>query len=672
MKYILFFVAMVGIALDLTGQVSIDTLQSLPEVEVKVGKLVGVAPYSISSISVAKDMHQAGSINEYLSSFAGIYTWSPLNYAQDTRLSSRGFGARSAFGVRGIKIITDDLPDSSPDGQAQMDNIDFASLSKIELLRGPHSGMYGNNSGGVLNLYTVDLDKPSSISASYNKGSYGFNQVRLAANYNRSRFKASMAYNRTNVNGYRTWSAFENNIYNSLLRFDINKRQSLKLVINYVHSPMANDAGGLNLDELALSRANARAQNVLYKAGEAVTQSKMGLIYTMKWDNGNKLMAKTYLVTRNFENKLPFEANGIVTIDRQLFGATIDYMMNFVLMKKNIKSQIGIEYDDQNDTRRQYRNMSSARGDIGFDQKELFKSKAAYALTSVKLHNKWDVNANVRYDVISTRADDFYLNNGDQSGMKDLSNVNYALSVDYKWSHYVRMSAIKSTGFESPTLNELSNNPDGLGGFNSSLRPMLSNNTELNVKINGNGKWKAQVSLFHITSKNEIVAYELPNQNGRSYYRNAGDTKRNGIEVEGQFLFSDYVSSNCSYTFSDFKYGDYLDFDGNVLPGLPIHVAYLSFTVKPIHQLDFVFENKYSSRIFLNDKNTDKTNGFIESNVRLKWKWHIGRIGGNVFGGVNNVFDQSYFSNIRINAAGGRYYEAAPPINGYLGLTITL
>jgi iron complex outermembrane recepter protein len=672
MKYFLFLVVVMVIAYDVCGQKEIDTLQVLPEVEVKVGKLIGSVPYSISTLTVAPSMHQASSINEYLSSFAGIFTWSAINYAQDTRLSSRGFGARSAFGIRGVKIITDDLPDSSPDGQAQMDNIDFASLSKIELLRGPQSGMYGNNSGGVLNIYTVDLDKPSGMSAAYSHGSYGFRQLRLAANYNRNRLKASIGYNRTNVDGFREWSAFENNVYNGLLRYDIDKRQSIKTVLNFVNSPFANDPGGLKQEELAVSRVNARPANLLYNAGESVTQSKIGLIYNVKWDNGNKFVAKSYYVNRTFENKLPFEANGIVTIDRQLFGASLDFMTNFVFLKKHFKSQIGLEYDDQNDLRRQYNNVSNARGDLGFDQKELFKSKAVYAITNIKLHNKWYINANVRYDVISTIANDFYLSNGDQSGMKNIGNVNYAFSIDHLLSQYIRIGLIKSTGFESPTLNELSNNPNGLGGFNIDLRPMLSDNTELNVKINSNNRWSGQVSFFHIRSKNEIIGYELPNQNGRSYYRNAGDTKRNGIEVEGHFIFSQYVSSDFSYTFSDFKYGDYLDYDGNALPGLPKHVAYLSLRIKPTKPVDFIFENKYSNQLFLNDKNTDKTDGFVESNVRIKWNLRIKKVTLNFFGGVNNVFDQSYFSNIRINAAANRYFEAAPPLNGYFGLSVNL
>jgi iron complex outermembrane recepter protein len=648
-----------------------DTILSIAEIEVKVAKLKKInPPYSASTISIQPFVNQGASINEYLYSLSGLFSLSPNNYAQDSRLSSRGFGARSAFGVRGIKIITDDLPDSSPDGQAQMDNIDFSSLRKIELLRGPHSGIYGNNSGGVLNLYTADLDQPSNIDASYKTGSYHFQQWRLAANHNNNKLKCSFNFNHTRLDGYRIWSQFKNTLLNGIMRYDINAGHTLKLILNYVNSPLANDAGGLNLEEIAIGKNNANQRNLGFKAGESMWQSKAGLIYTLTQRNDRKLMVKSYFIKRLFENKLPFESNGAVTIDRQLYGLSLDYSFNFKFAKRKFSNQVGIEYDDQNDLRRQYKNVVGVKGPVGFDQNEFFKSKSAYILTNVAMGKKWSVNVNLRYDGIYTKVVDHFISNGDQSGIKEIRNINYSFSLDHIFSKYLNAAAIVSTGFESPTLNELSNNPGGLGGFNTNLKGMNSKNYELNIKTKSNALFSAQVSLFYIASQNEITAYELPGQNGRSYYRNAGSTKRKGIEVEGQYKCTGFLSTSFSYTLSQFNYGNFLEFDGKILPGVPCHMAYINLTINPLKNIVLIFENRYASKIYLNNSNSDFTKGFVESNAKFKYSYAGQNCSIHFFCGVNNVFNQFYFSNLRINAAGGRYYEAAQPVNFYVGCSV--
>ncbi len=653
-------------------ELSQDTFLDLPEFEVKVAKLkLSSPPYSVSSINVVPLVNQGTSVNDYLYSLPGIFTLSANNFAQDTRLSSRGFGARSAFGVRGIKIITDDLPDSSPDGQAQLDNIDFGALSKIELLRGPHAGLYGNNSGGVLNIYTADLDQPSSTEVSYRLGSYGFQQWRAGANYKGNNFKSSFSFNNTRIDGYRSWSKFKNTIVNGILQYDIDTFHFLKIILNHVNSPVANDPGGVNLEELSNGRKLARDKNVQFEAGERVLQSKAGLIYSFTHNEGkNKLIVKSYFIKRKFENKLPFENNGAVSIDRQLYGFSLDYLFNFKLLKRKFVNQIGFEYDDQNDWRRQFTNTNGNIGTKGFDQNEYFKSKATYLLTNVKLTDKWSANLNLRNDGIESKAIDNFIANGDQSGEKNIKNFNYSISIERVINKSLTLVGIKSTGFESPTLNELSNNPGNIGGFNTGLQAMNSNNSEINGKIKISNKFVGQVSLFNITSKNEITAYELPGQNGRSYYRNAGATNRKGLEVEGQYQLTKYLISTFNYTWSNFKYGNYLTFNNKFLPGLSRHMAYFNLTVKPLKNTLLIFENRFVSKMYLNDANTDITKAFVESNVKLKYSYTTNKTSIHFYTGLNNFFNQNYFSNLRINAAGSRYFETAQPFNIYFGCAV--
>jgi iron complex outermembrane recepter protein len=672
MRILIFFLGTL-ISFQSFSQMTSDSILELAPVEVSVTKLKkSGTPYSVGSIKIDPNLHQGTSINELTNQFSGLFTLSPNNYAQDARLSSRGFGARSAFGIRGIKIITDDLPDSSPDGQAQLDNIDFGSITSLELLRGPHAGIYGNNSGGVLNIYTTKDFDQKYFDIGYKKGTYGLNILNTGCQFSINKIGIALKYNYTDYDGYRQWSLYKNHIANAIVNYPINEFQSVKLILNYTNNPTAQDPGAINNDELVKQgRILARDRNLLFQAGENVSQSKIGFIYKYATSSKSNLVFKNYFIDRSFENKLPFENNGAVSIARTILGSTLAYDFSFLIKGLKFTNHTGIDYERQKDNRKQFQNLKGIKGIIGFDQNEIFANNAVYFLSNIELNSKLNLNANMRYDNIKIEAQDLFLTDENQSGKMALSNFNYAFSLDYKVNKSLGIGIIHSSGFESPTLNELSNNPSLLGGFNADLKPMKSKNLELNLKAKHKNN-KFQLSGFYINTESEITAYELPMQNGRSFYRNAGNTTRTGIEIESFIKLNTLFNFNMNYTFSNFKYKAFLTFNGKKLPGLPDHMFNAIIAITPYKSLKINLENRYIGSIYVNDANSETVKNYFESNIKCNYLLSIKTNEITFLGGINNVFNQTYFSNLRINAASGRYYESAPDRNVYIGFNIRI
>jgi iron complex outermembrane recepter protein len=651
---------------------SIDTIAFLPEIEIRIEKsLFNQKSLSTTSLDVKKIIAPNYSLNELTNRINGIFTTSPNNFAQDSRISSRGFGARSAFGIRGIRILTDGFPDTSPDGQSQLDNVDFTGLKTVEFLRGPQSGLYGNNSGGVLMLKSFDFNEKNILGIGHTTGSYGLNISTFNMVQGNQFFKTKLNINHTNYKGYRTWSEFRNTIIQSNSEYRKGAHQ-IHLLLNYVTSPIGNDPGGVNTAELSAGRNLARPANMTFMAGETVKQMKYGLSYKLMDKEGlDKLKFKFYGVDRAFTNSLPFENSGAVTIDRKLFGGSLEYDLRYKIKSINIGHSIGLESDYQNDLRKQFQNLKTALGSERFNQNEFFHSKSTFLLNEVHFSKKLWLVFNLRYDDILTKAQDNFLSNGDQSGNINTNAFNYTLALNYKDKLH-RYNIIRSTGFENPTLSELSNNPSGIGGFSAILQPMLSLNHEINIE-SVSSKWLSyQLSFYTIKTNNEIVGYEITGQAGRTFFRNQGDTKREGIEASLKIKLHDKVNLSIQQNSLSAKYDKNSAFENKKLAGVPESISQFSIDCTLKNNLFIQLDLRRVGGIALDDANNSFTEKYNEMNLRAKKSFNINKLSLNIAGGINNLLNSSYYSNIRINAAQGRYYEPAMPRNYYTTLSLSI
>jgi iron complex outermembrane receptor protein len=648
---------------------------TLDEVVVTATRLQTTVREAARSVSVVDQQRiqngmQQLALDESLAGVPGLYMQNRYNMAQDLRISLRGFGARSAFGIRGIKIIVDGIPETLPDGQAGVDSIDLGSARSIQVIRGPSSSLYGNASGGVIVVESEAGQKPSFIEANLAAGGLGYQRYQLKAGGKADKFDylANLATQR--LDGYREHSASKSTLFNGRFGIQLGEDDSLSFVLNSTDQPRAQDPGGISATQAALDRKSARAANLLYDAGEALDQQRFGIVYKRDRAAGS-LMIRNYYVWRDFSNRLPFERGGSVDLDRFFYGIGAQYTFADVIPEQ-FELMLGIDIDRQNDDRKRFDNMQGVTGTLRLDQREKVDSNGVFAQSKYQFNPQWDMTAGLRYDDIKFDVSDRYLDDGDDSGDISFDQFSYSLGLNRNLDSGVIFAAIGNS-FETPTTTELAN-PDESGGFNQSLKPQTAVNYEIGFK-SGTEQLYYEIAVFHIDLNDELVPYELPESPGRTFYINAGKSTRNGIETAISWNGSSGFGVDASLTWSDFKFDRFIDengrdFSGSQLPGVPEYFAFLSFNYESDSGLKATFDTLYSGSLFANNANSVKVPDYLVSSLRATYDIRTANLFLQPYIGINNLFNEHYNSNIRINAFGGRYYEPAPERNVYAGIVI--
>jgi iron complex outermembrane receptor protein len=672
------FLVFIFIGFFLTTQAQQDSIsQALDSVVIKSYKIETLKeklPASITAkdFTLSQNSRQQLSFNDYLIDIPGVFALNATNYSQDLRVSIRGFGARSSFGIRGVKILVDGIPETTPDGQGQIDNLNLGAIKNIEVIRGASSVLYGNASGGVISINTLDTVDENYINFGITGGNFGMQQYQFSTGLKTDKTNFLLQGNHLKTDGYRDFSGFENTNFNARIFHSFSNRSKLNLVLNYTNSPFAQDAGSLNEDALKEDRRGARQRNVDFDTEETIQQFKIGANFKYKLSQLTKFNTYAFFATRDFYGKLPFEFGGIIDLNRYYYGhgSSID----FYTKKENLSNKIQLGYDlaFQNDLRQRFRNLEGNQGDKTLDQNEIFNSFGVYALDQLEI-NKWLLSAGLRYDANVLKAEDNFLDNGNDSDTINLNAINVSFGVNYnlKDNHYVFGNI--STSFETPVLNELSSNPFTEGGFNQGLEAQKATNYEIGYKLNSKTT-QAELVVFYITTQNDIVPLEL--EDGSAFFRNAGSSNRQGLELSVTNKFTEQFKVNGTYAYSDFRYGDYTtnngSFNGNALPAIPQHRLSLNSTYQTKKGLFIQLQGSHVGSLYTNDSNTVKDDAYTVLNLRLKQSIMFKNLTLIPFVGINNLLDQTYNDNIRINAFGGRYFEPAAGANIYGGLRLLL
>lgn len=629
-------------------------------------------PRSISVVDkerIQNGTQQLG-LDEALAAVPGLYIQNRYNFSGDLRVAMRGFGARSSFGIRGIRVYVDGIPETLPDGQSGVDSIDLGSAQRIEVLRGPSSSLYGNASGGVISVTSELGDTDPYVEGRLAAGEYGYLQlgVKAAGKLNETDYLFNLS--RTELDGYRDHADFRGTQFNGRLGIPFGESDRLLVALNVADQPIADDPGGINAAQVALDPASARAQNVQFDSGETVEQQRLGLVYERERDSGT-LTLRNHYVWRDFTNKLPFSGGGAVDLERFFYGFGAQFSLGEQL-PDNVALSFGVDYDRQDDDRRRFDNNDGVLGALTFDQNEQVDSTGVFIQGELRANDFWTFSAGLRYDEISYDVSDRFLLNGNDSGALDFDEVSPSIGVNYRLGEGVLFASYGSS-FETATTTELAN-PDASGGFNGSLRPQLADNFEVGFK-NSVGNVYYEIALFSIDLEDELIPFELAAFPGRTFYSNAGDSSRDGIETALSWANDSGLQVDASFTWSDFKFDNFVDdnmndFSGNQLPGLPKQFGYLGLTYNAQNGFSGTIEAVHSGDLYGNNANSVEVSSYTVMNLRLMREFETDAWILRPYLGINNLLDEDYNNNIRINPFGGRFFEPAPPRNFYAGIVV--
>ena len=624
-----------------------DTL-NLEEVVLK-SALINQSNPALTVSEISYDEYQIKPVNfqDAIDFSAGLWITNSENQAQDNRMAIRGFGARSAFGIRGLKIILDGIPLTTPDGQSQVDNIPFQLIENVEIMKSLSSTRYGNASGGVVIINTFsNLADKYIVEAGY--GSYGYKNIKGTYSTNSEKSSTILNISQAESDGYRDHSSYLNK---SLFFKHARKFQNMNLKFNllYFDSPYAFDPGGLNIESVEENRSQARDRNLLYNSQESIKQIQTGVV--LDWDTKlGEVNSNAYYSNRDFVGLLPFTNGGYVELNRDFSGVEI----NIKDKSQNFEWIVGMSIQDQKDDRKRFENNEGEKGAITLDQIESFRSYGAFALASYNKEN-YSIQSGVRFDLHEISLDD---NIGiDQQyveyskSLKAFSpNVGFIYNLNKNDEVYINYGK----SYETPSLSELSANPNGVG-FNGDLNPMNSSGFDLGFR-NKSQNLSYSITGFYIKTKDEIVRYELEGFEGMNFYRNLGTSKRIGTEMEVSYNLGNSGVLNASYTQAKYEFKNQ-EVSGD-LPGIPKS----NFALKWLYgykDFDLKLDLKYVNSLYADNNNEVKVPSYLLSNIALKNKFNLKGFFLEVGLHVRNLLDEKYYDNIRTNAFGNRYYEPA-------------
>jgi iron complex outermembrane receptor protein len=699
------------VLLSLAGRASIvgaqdSVVRRLPPV-VTVTRDIGRSPFDLpyAITTIRPDSVNPGQthtlLEQTLALLPGVTVANRTNPSQDTRVSIRGFGARSQFGARSIRILRDGMPLTLPDGQTPIDYLDLESVGRVEVIRGAAASLYGNAAGGVIDLRSSD---PPSVPFAVQVRSWsGTDANPISASSQQQRFvgliagsvgRASYEANigRTRSDGYREYSRQQ--LTNAFAHAATHiGATELGVVGLGLDMPVAENPGALTFTQLTSDPRQADPLSVQKKARKAVHQVQIGLSARRPVAGDGELAMQAFGGTRTLANPLTF---AVVGVDRRQGGATARITMPWSAGGLRHRVSAGVDAQWLNDARKNWSNCNSVptanancpavgteKGRLTLDQRELVSSVGPYLRDEVE-YGRWRGTLGVRSDQVRFEVRDQFLTDGrDDSGSRTLHAVSPMVGVAARLSPLYSVYANVGSAFETPTTTELGNQADGSAGLNRDLKPQYSTTYEVGGK-GVVGRVQYDVALFDTEVRDELIPFEVPGGNGRTYFRNAGRTRRRGVEIALAGGVGP-VTLTSAYTLSHFRFREFLNgstqYAGNTIPGIPEHQVQASATWK-VRGAFLVAEGITKSRVFVNDANAltqlagakDPT-AFTIMNARVGGTAVFGRPWLSPVMSVQNLFDRHYAGSVAVNASGAttaatKFYEPAPGRTWYVGLSV--
>jgi iron complex outermembrane receptor protein len=634
------------------------------------------APFAVSTVGRThiQDGRLTVGLDEALAVVPGVIVNNRQNFSLGSRITIRGLGARAAFGVRGVRVITDGIPLTMPDGQSNLNNVDLGSAGAIQVLRGPASALHGNAAGGVISIVTESAPQLFSGEGRITVSDAGRDelnrlmklQVKVGQTLGALDYIASVS--RMETDGFRDFSSAEQTVLNTRIGYTASNATRIALTFNIADAPVAQNPGSLPRDSMALRPSMAWPRNVATGAGESARQSQLGL---RALHQGAAIHAdvSVYGLTRSLENPLPF---AYIMLDRRAGG------VRAVVEKRSDTFGLsgGIDAEAQRDERREFANTAGEpTGTARRDQIDRVASIAPFAQARVRA-GAAGFTLGARYDVFRFETEDLRGVTPDQSGDRSMSAPSAMLGITYDASPATFFANL-GTAFQTPTTTELLNAPPAAGqpccpvGFNEQLDPQRALSAEIGARMTVAGT-ALDAALYWMDVKDALIAFQVPDGDGREFFRNAGRTRHRGLELSAARRLH-ALDLGASYTYTDVRFEDdgvaTQSFEDNHVPGIPPHHVFASVSGN-FSVARATLEVQHHAAQFTDDANTAEADAYTLLALRTQGTIRARGFSVSPWVAVENLLDEDYAGSVTVNAAAARFYEPAPGRTLQLGLTV--
>ncbi|MCR6701710.1 MAG: TonB-dependent receptor [Dokdonella sp.] len=669
-----------------------DKLPTVVVTATRTARQAEDVPAAIDAVPVdTADRASLGvNVSEVLEAVPGVLARNRQNYAQDEQISIRGFGARSTFGVRGVRLFADGIPASMPDGQGQVSHFNLDSADRVEVLRGPFSALYGNSAGGVIQIFTADGREADELRLGLVGASYGMGRASVNARGSEGLFGYNLDFSHFQTDGYRDHSAARRESGNAKLSWDFGTR-SLTVIANSVYIPDADDPLGVTRAQYEADPRRVAAVAEQFDTRKSVDQKQVGAIFEQAIGGAHTLRLMAYGGRREVEQYLaipvatqsnPLHAGGVIDLDGDYAGA--DARWTYAL--DPIELTVGLNYDEQDQARRGYENFVGqalgVRGRLRRNENNVVDNFDQYAQATWRFAERWSLMAGVRHSKVSFDMTDRYVvgTNPDDSGSREYSATSPVAGLLFEASPDASFYASWGKGFETPTFNELGYRNDGGSGLNFGLLPARTRSGELGAKWRLGRSAALDVALFRADTDDEIAV--ATNAGGRTSYRNVGAARRQGAEAGLRLALSDDLSLRLAATWLEatFRSG-FLTCTGTPctnpttpvaagtrIPGVPRTDLHVGLTWGGEHGWRVGAQADYVSSIPVNDVGSESAPMSVvyAADVGYGFELPNGRL--RSFVRVDNLFDRDYVGSVIVNDGNGRYYEPGSGRSIMLGL----
>ena len=652
-------------------------------------------PFSVQRIEAeqATEAKPKVNISEALGSVPGLVVQNRNNYAQDLQISSRGFGSRSAFGIRGIKLLADGIPLSNPDGQGQAATFDLDTLDHIEVLRGPFTNLYGSNSGGVIQLFSRDGAGDPTVSANTSVSAWDTQRYQAGIEGGNEFGGFLLNQSQFSTDGYREHS--NASIDKSFAKLTLTPDADSRLALIYTHLSQddTKDPQGLTWDQYEADHNAASPEALKYNTRKSVENSSLSLSFDREFAAGtwqNTLYGGTRHVTQYLSIPKQFQevrevngvlinetsSGGVIDFDRNFQGASSRWIQPFTLFSGELTVTSGLEYDASSDDRQGYENFVGntlgVKGALRRSEQDDVTSISPFSQAAWD-YGRWQLMGGLRYNHVEFEVDDKYItgSNGDDSGQVTYDGYTPNLGVSYLLTQQLSLYASWSRGFETPTLNELFySGPDRRFGFD--LDAATSEQYEIGLKTRLGRKTNLQLALFQIDTQDELVV--LSSVGGRTSYQNATETERQGVELSLDSQLTETLNTRFALTAmsaiysKDFVSGPNTVEAGRHIPNIPARSLFGELTWQPLSGISTGLEAIYRSNLYVEDTNTKKTApSYALVNWQARFEQSVEQLTFNQVLRVDNLFDRDYIGSIVVGNNNGQYYEPGPERAWYVG-----